>query len=126
MLWGCFGLLRFIYLNDTPTKKLPKILNLPSRILFGINQEKEAYINNALKIYSSKFFFIFGLAFIGYIALDVYYYASTLHDMTQQFDMEIVSYIFLSHLVKLLIISLIVLSSISFIEFIKIKIGKNS
>ncbi len=67
VLWSLFGFYRYSYLNGLSNIKLPKILTLPSRILFGLNRAKESQISNSidgLLNINILLFFIFGLLFI--------------------------------------------------------------
>lgn len=65
ILWGLLGFYRYIFLTDNNYKNIPNILTLPSRILFGLNQEKEKNINLIfLRFHSFDiFFFFFGVLF---------------------------------------------------------------
>lgn len=45
MLWGLLGFYRYIYLSSSQNKKIPKILTLPSRILFDLDQQHKKQID---------------------------------------------------------------------------------
>ena len=49
ILWGGFGFLRFIHLNHKQFQNISDILNLPSRILFGLGRKQEEKIRVILK-----------------------------------------------------------------------------
>jgi len=128
--WGCFSLLRFVYLNDTPTKKLPIILNLPSRLLFGLNQEKENYIKKIGQIYSTKIFLSFYFIAIIFLIYKTGLFLSSYSALLSVEEKEIALYAFLGWAVKCALFGLVLLSGISFLELAKNMfqkiIGKNS
>lgn len=49
IIWGVFGFLRFIYLNQKNFLNISKLFDLPSKILFGLYQKQEKNISNTLK-----------------------------------------------------------------------------
>ncbi len=49
VLWGAFGFFRLIHLSASQYKNLPKILSLPSQILFGLAKKQEERISLTLK-----------------------------------------------------------------------------
>lgn len=68
-LWGVFGLYRYNELRQLLTVKIPDILTLPSRILFGLNQGIKSPVNKALEGFFDihiLLFFAFSLLFISW------------------------------------------------------------
>ena len=49
ILWGFFGFYRYLYLSAAQNIKIPKILTLPSRILFDITQQQKTNINYTIQ-----------------------------------------------------------------------------
>ena len=49
ILWGVFGFFRLLYLTPNQFTVFPKILSLPSRILFGMGQQEEKLKDSILK-----------------------------------------------------------------------------
>ena len=49
ILWGVFGFFRLLYLTPNQFTAFPKILSLPSRILFGMGQQEEKLKDSILK-----------------------------------------------------------------------------
>ena len=128
VLWGVYSLLRFVYLNDTLTKKVPKILNLPSRILFGLNQEKEKYLTSIVQIYTSKFFTVFLLIIVFYLGYHTVKFVIDYKNATDFVAKDILFYQSVSQLVEFLIVFNIIVISLSFHQIISStfsKIGKN-
>ena len=116
--WGIFGLYRFIYLNDSISQKIPKILNLPSRILFGFNQEKKIYVEKIMHAYQSKYFLGFVLmALIFFLWFGFSYYtafSAVPMDATSHVQKELVHYTYVSKLIQALTFLLAAIMGISF------------
>lgn len=49
IFWGFFGFFRLIYLTSVEQNFYPKILSLPSQLLFGLAQEREEKISHILR-----------------------------------------------------------------------------
>lgn len=47
--WGLFGFFRLVYLTSVEQGSYPKILSLPSQLLFGLAQEKQEKISHILR-----------------------------------------------------------------------------
>ena len=54
ILWGLFGFYRYLYLGGYDNQKIPTILTLPSRILFGFHQQRENNIGRILERFLQK------------------------------------------------------------------------
>ncbi len=54
IFWGLFGFYRYLYLSGYDNKKIPTILTLPSRILFGFYQQRENNIELILERFLQK------------------------------------------------------------------------
>ncbi len=67
LLWGVFGLARFLFLYQRQDRKISFFLSLPSRILFGLGREqdeKKKEILNRLSRADIIFFFVTGMFYI--------------------------------------------------------------
>ena len=54
ILWGLFGFYRYLYFSGYDNQKIPTILTLPSRILFGFHQQRENNIERILERFLQK------------------------------------------------------------------------
>ena len=67
ILWGFLGFYRYLYLNSANNIKIPKVLTLPSRILFDLTQDQKQAIDSTIQRLLQKdiiAFFLFTLVFI--------------------------------------------------------------
>lgn len=122
-VWGFFGFYRYIYFHENFNLTLPAVLTLPSRILFGLHEQKERQVKNSINRFLQKdvlIFFILSVIYMVHIILKMPDIFTVLQNITPIFLMGLIIFIGLSYNQNLNILNIL---KITFLPFIIILSG---